>query len=256
MPPLAGAWTGGQSRPPPWKPHGPFKSNAIFHACPRFVALKDNLETSTGEYLTSRRHFQYSDRTKLVRLGSTSPPGLLIRASPKHRALSDTTSSTQHRHEHGHARQLSRVLINFSGLRVEGEEGVRQLCHPQTRPHKQRPPSPPIQGVRGPPSARPLHGASPPRVCDTHIRSHPPSLTHPWRLLALFPLDTHRQPIMSTSSGQPESWIASFCSLLGHEYFAEVSEEFIEDDFNLTGLQSQVPMYKEALEVRPTPLSC
>lgn len=54
---------------------------------------------------------------------------------------------------------------------------------------------------------------------------------------------------MSTSSGSPESWIASFCSLLGHEYFAEVSEEFIEDDFNLTGLQSQVPMYKEALEV-------
>lgn len=55
---------------------------------------------------------------------------------------------------------------------------------------------------------------------------------------------------MSTSSGTPESWISSFCSLLGHEYFAEVSEEFIEDDFNLTGLQTQVAMYKEALEVR------
>jgi casein kinase II subunit beta len=55
---------------------------------------------------------------------------------------------------------------------------------------------------------------------------------------------------MSTSdSGNAESWIASFCSLLGHEYFAEVSEDFIEDDFNLTGLQSQVPMYKEALEM-------
>jgi casein kinase II subunit beta len=55
---------------------------------------------------------------------------------------------------------------------------------------------------------------------------------------------------MSTSSGVPESWISSFCALLGHEYFAEVSEEFIEDDFNLTGLQTQVAMYKEALEVR------
>ena len=55
--------------------------------------------------------------------------------------------------------------------------------------------------------------------------------------------------VMSTSSGTPESWISSFCSLLGHEYFAEVSEEFIEDDFNLTGLQNQVPMYKEALEM-------
>ncbi|KAF2842386.1 hypothetical protein M501DRAFT_926945 [Patellaria atrata CBS 101060] len=54
---------------------------------------------------------------------------------------------------------------------------------------------------------------------------------------------------MSTSSQVAESWIASFCGLLGHEYFAEVSEDFIEDDFNLTGLQSQVPMYKEALEM-------
>ena len=55
---------------------------------------------------------------------------------------------------------------------------------------------------------------------------------------------------MSVSSSQsPDSWIASFCSIMGHEYFAEVSEEFIEDDFNLTGLQSQVPMYKDALEM-------
>ncbi|KAL5604353.1 hypothetical protein BROUX41_002325 [Berkeleyomyces rouxiae] len=54
---------------------------------------------------------------------------------------------------------------------------------------------------------------------------------------------------MSSSSGAPESWIASFCSLIGHEYYAEVSEDFIEDDFNLTGLQGQVDMYKEALEM-------
>jgi casein kinase II subunit beta len=37
--------------------------------------------------------------------------------------------------------------------------------------------------------------------------------------------------------------------MIGHEYFAEVAEDFIEDDFNLTGLQSQVPLYKEALEM-------
>ena len=55
---------------------------------------------------------------------------------------------------------------------------------------------------------------------------------------------------MSTSGSQVvESWISSFCNLVGHEYFAEVSEDFIEDDFNLTGLSSQVPMYKEALEM-------
>ncbi|KEF56474.1 casein kinase II subunit beta [Exophiala aquamarina CBS 119918] len=55
---------------------------------------------------------------------------------------------------------------------------------------------------------------------------------------------------MSQSSSQsPDSWIGTFCNLVGHEYFAEVSEDFIEDDFNLTGLQAQVPMYKDALEM-------
>lgn len=54
---------------------------------------------------------------------------------------------------------------------------------------------------------------------------------------------------MSLSDGDGETWISSYCSLIGHEYFAEVSEEFIEDDFNLTGLGSQVPLYKEALEL-------
>jgi len=54
---------------------------------------------------------------------------------------------------------------------------------------------------------------------------------------------------MSSSSQFNESWIKTFCTILGHEYFAEVSEDFIEDDFNLTGLQSQVPFYKEALEM-------
>jgi len=53
----------------------------------------------------------------------------------------------------------------------------------------------------------------------------------------------------ATSSAGVDSWISTFCSLMGHEYFAEVSEDFIEDDINLTGLQAQVPMYKEALEM-------
>jgi len=44
-------------------------------------------------------------------------------------------------------------------------------------------------------------------------------------------------------------WIAWFCSLGGHQYFAEVADDFVEDDFNLTGLNSIVPFYKEALEM-------
>lgn len=49
--------------------------------------------------------------------------------------------------------------------------------------------------------------------------------------------------ISSASMEEEESWIASFCNVVGHEYFAEVAEDFIEDDFNLTGLGAVVPMY-------------
>ncbi|KAH7887684.1 casein kinase II regulatory subunit-domain-containing protein [Phlebopus sp. FC_14] len=45
------------------------------------------------------------------------------------------------------------------------------------------------------------------------------------------------------------TWISWFCSLPGHEYFCEVSEDFIEDDFNLTGLNTMVPFWKEAMEM-------
>ncbi|KAG0017431.1 casein kinase 2 regulatory subunit [Podila clonocystis] len=51
------------------------------------------------------------------------------------------------------------------------------------------------------------------------------------------------------SDAESMPWIAWFCSLTGHQYFVEVAEEFIEDDFNLTGLNSIVPFYKEALEM-------
>lgn len=66
-----------------------------------------------------------------------------------------------------------------------------------------------------------------------------------------------RQSINLTSSPRLASstptssltWITWFCSLPGHEYFSEVSEDFIEDDFNLTGLNGMVPFWKEAMEM-------
>ncbi|AOA64376.1 Beta regulatory subunit of casein kinase 2, a Ser/Thr protein kinase [Komagataella phaffii GS115] len=56
---------------------------------------------------------------------------------------------------------------------------------------------------------------------------------------------------MSQESGSDEEqpWIQEYCMMFGHEYFVEVSNEFIEDDFNLTGLSSIVPFYREALDM-------
>ncbi|OMH82957.1 putative casein kinase II subunit beta-2 [Zancudomyces culisetae] len=38
---------------------------------------------------------------------------------------------------------------------------------------------------------------------------------------------------------EPVSWIAWFCSLVGHEFFCEVDESFIEDEFNLTDAEME-----------------
>lgn len=46
-----------------------------------------------------------------------------------------------------------------------------------------------------------------------------------------------------------ESWISEYLSATGNDMFAEVTEEFIEDDFNLTGLGALVPQYHAALEM-------
>lgn len=75
---------------------------------------------------------------------------------------------------------------------------------------------------------------------------------HPYLSFIHFSVPSGLTMSGSAASSTPTStltWISWFCSLPGHEYFCEVTEEFIEDDFNLTGLNNMVPFWKEAMEM-------
>ncbi|KAL0220514.1 hypothetical protein RCL1_000368 [Eukaryota sp. TZLM3-RCL] len=45
------------------------------------------------------------------------------------------------------------------------------------------------------------------------------------------------------------TWITWYCSLKGSEFFCEVDQSFLVDDFNMMGLSAIVPNYKSALDI-------
>ncbi|RKO84590.1 casein kinase II regulatory subunit-domain-containing protein [Blyttiomyces helicus] len=66
------------------------------------------------------------------------------------------------------------------------------------------------------------------------------------------PEDSSESFLSSASSATSSSvvtWITWYCGLPGHEFFLEIPEDFIEDEFNLTGLPSMVELYDEALDL-------
>ena len=59
--------------------------------------------------------------------------------------------------------------------------------------------------------------------------------------------DESSSGLTNSSEDDEVHWITWFVSLKGNDYICEVEEEYIQDDFNLTGLSSMVPFYDYAL---------
>uniref|UniRef100_A0A7S4WJ58 Casein kinase II subunit beta n=1 Tax=Alexandrium monilatum TaxID=311494 RepID=A0A7S4WJ58_9DINO len=61
--------------------------------------------------------------------------------------------------------------------------------------------------------------------------------------------DENYSEVSGSELDEEITWIEWFCHLKGNEFFVEVDEDYIQDDFNLTGLSAQIPYYEYALNM-------
>ncbi|KAK1439340.1 hypothetical protein QVD17_05156 [Tagetes erecta] len=64
-----------------------------------------------------------------------------------------------------------------------------------------------------------------------------------------FETDSEESDVSGSDGDDDTSWISWFCNLRGNNFFCEVDDDYIQDDFNLCGLSSQVPYYDYARDL-------
>ncbi|KAF1861559.1 hypothetical protein Lal_00025922 [Lupinus albus] len=77
---------------------------------------------------------------------------------------------------------------------------------------------------------------------NTHSNNTNASLSHEES-------ETDSEESEVSGSDDDTPWISWFCNLRGNEFFCEVDDDYIQDNFNLCGLSSQVPHYDYALDL-------